>query len=188
MSAYVCPQCGPSPEGEEAHSYRAHTLDGLLGVPMAPSPKLLTAELADAIAERIFSMGDEPWAKCTRLEFKGRHEVNNIEIGLGGLAREPFTTYVREVLDASALAARVEAAERERNAAITQLEASERDAKRLDWLGQLQPWDEFAGIDIHDKAAEFAEAAGREEPTTGDYSAALRFQIDAGMKEDANGN
>lgn len=31
MTPYVCPQCGPAPEGEAAHAERAHTIKGLLG-------------------------------------------------------------------------------------------------------------------------------------------------------------
>jgi len=64
---------------------------------------------------------------------------------------------------------------------------NERDARRLDWIAQLQPWDELCGIDIHDKAFDFAVAGNREEILTEDYGAALRFQIDHAMKEDGNG-
>lgn len=33
---YVCPQCGPAPEGEEEHARRAHTAEGLFEQPLSP--------------------------------------------------------------------------------------------------------------------------------------------------------
>lgn len=30
-SDYVCPQCGPAPEGPSAHAERAHTAEGIAG-------------------------------------------------------------------------------------------------------------------------------------------------------------
>lgn len=30
-SSYVCPQCGPDPDGPEAHTEAHHTIDGIMG-------------------------------------------------------------------------------------------------------------------------------------------------------------
>ena len=63
-----------------------------------------------------------------------------------------------------------------------ELAEAKRDTERLDWLSLLAPWDGFGGIDINERASEYAEANGRDEPSDADFAAALRDQLDEAMK------
>lgn len=53
-----------------------------------------SAGIAEAVAARIFEIGREYSTDPHRIEYKVIYQGR--EVGVGGLAREPFTRYVRE--------------------------------------------------------------------------------------------
>ena len=66
---------------------------------LAAKLKALPLALSEAVAERIFEIGREGEYPCHRIEFKVYIDCK--EVGVGGLAREPFTRYAREAIKAA---------------------------------------------------------------------------------------
>lgn len=69
-----------------------------------------------------------------------------------------------------------------RRAAASSVEQNEDTVRLAVIAGDVnggQPFDAIYNVDIHERAGEIATKAGRDEPTDGDYLAALRSAIDA---------
>lgn len=67
---------------------------------------LSDTQLAEAVAERIFQIGKEYNRVPHRIEYKIM--INGRELAAGGLAREPFTEYVRQAIDSAISSAKGE--------------------------------------------------------------------------------
>jgi len=68
-------------------------------------------------------------------------------------------------------------------AAKEEVEALRADAERLSSIAYPPFCDEYNEVDLHEQAAIYASAFGREEPNRDDYLAALRDAVDAALAQ-----
>ena len=68
-------------------------------------------------------------------------------------------------------------------ALLADLDAARADAERLSSLAYPPFCDEYNEVDLHEQAAIYASAFGREEPNRDDYLAALRDAVDAALAQ-----